>query len=145
MSKRIVVATSCVIAVGGLIALVAADSQPGSPSRLISCIKKRGWHRQTRPFTIRNLRHMHLAFDWSGGPGSYVDVVSFTRGKPFELVAVSEKLGVADEARLLHEVQSSPGNFEAVLVANDPHEGRSQEAGSDVVSCSFEVYPKRGP
>lgn len=111
---------------------------------MISCIEKRGWRRQRTPFKIAGADRMHLAFDWFGGPGAYVDVVSRTPAKPFALVAISEKLDEADEARLLHEVQTTPGNFEAVLIAEHPHDAYSSEAG-EVINCSYKVYPNQGP
>jgi hypothetical protein len=146
MSKRLVAAAVGLVGVVVVIVVVASGGgQAGSPSRLISCIEKRGWRRQTKPFTIQNARQMHLASDWNGGPGSYVEVLSMTPGRPFQLVAVSEKLGEADEARLLREVQAHPGRFEAVLVAEHPREGSSREVGREVVNCSYEVYPNQGP
>jgi hypothetical protein len=60
------------------------------------------------------------------------------------MVVVSKKLGEADQTRLLHEVQSNPRSFEAVLSSNHPSLGEAH-GPSDVVNCSFEVYPNQGP
>jgi hypothetical protein len=128
------------VAAGLLIGLRGAG--PSNASRLISCIEARGWRRHTAPFEIADVRAMHLAFDWAGGPGSYVNVSSLTRGRPYELVAISEKLEEADNARLLEQVQRSPRSFEAVLVNEHP---RAAGGGEDVVRCSYKIYPNQGP
>lgn len=143
-SKRRPFAIALVLAAGVAAAIVVfAASTSGSPvSRLVSCIEKAGWRRQREPFKINDVDRMHLAFDWAGGPGAYVDVVSLTPGKPFELVAVSEKLDEADQARLLREVQADPGRFEAVLLADHPS---PPPGAATVARCSFGVYPNQGP
>jgi hypothetical protein len=117
----------------------------GTPTqRFIACIEGKGWHRISRPFKIKNLMHLDLGTDWAGGPGAYAEVEAKAPGARFQLVAINEGLGEANQGRLLEEVQTKPSNFEAVLVADHPpiDEGRGQDP---VVHCSFKIYPNQGP
>jgi hypothetical protein len=131
----------CAVA-GGAIAYEA--SRPSRVSKFIACIEQRGWRRVTSPFTIKDPKRLELGADWYGGKGSYVELLAQNPATPFDLVAISEKLGVADQSRVLHEVQDSPRNFEAVLISKHPSHGEG--SSTEVVStCSDETYGNQGP
>jgi hypothetical protein len=132
------------VVVFGIAAIVHATRAPSSVSRFIACIERRGWRRVRRPFTIKDQRSLDLGSGWEGGPGSYVEVFARRPHKRFDMVVVSEKLGVADQESLLQEAQSDPSGFEAVLISEHPPPG---EAASrpDADECSYKVYPNQGP